>query len=384
MNTNPTGPSRSCMRFSTLLACLRMAMPVLGVYLAVRLGLLLADILAAHIGYGGNVSAPMMSWDSHFYVAIARNGYPVVSPVANGRLVYASGAFEPVFPALIYGAMSIGLSPVMATWTVSFLAGALTALVVWRLGTALVGEPAGLNAVVLFAVFPGMSVSWGLFYAECVGLGLVAGSLLLMLRKRWVLAGVLGALATATSPLALPLVAGPIVVIVQAIRRRQVSGALWSLLLVPLGFVGYAAWLGVHYHDPLFWWHLQHEAWGATVDFGASFATILRHPWTGNALGKGWLEWAGITAVVGGLIALWRARLPALINAYVLGVVALLLVSNQLGFKPRLLSWAFPVFIALAATLPGRWRQILIVLFAVLLPVTFFGYVLLGNTVIQP
>ena len=135
----------------------------------------------------------------------------------------------------------------------------------------------------------------------------------------------------------------------QALRRRQFPKALLPLVLAPLGFVAYVVYLGVHYHDILFWWHLQHQAWGAVIDYGKSLVVLLGHPWSGGYQGKGWVEWLGVIAVVIAVAALVRARPPLLITVYCAGLFVFMFVSNSLGFKPRFLSWAFPALIAVAA-----------------------------------
>jgi len=267
---------------------------------------------------------------------------------------------------------------------VSLVAGAISVLLVWRLGCTLCDERVGWIAAVLFCLFPGLAAPWGLLYSECVGLALAAGCLLLMVRQRWFWAGLVGAVATATSPMALPLVLAAGVPVVQSIRRHEAPGALVTVCLVPVGFLAYVAYLALRYHDPLFWWHLQHQAWGARVDFGRSLVALLAHPESGGYQGRGWTEWIGAAAVLAAVVALVRARLPTLINLYCAGTFVLMFVSNELGFKPRFLIWAFPSLIALAAITRGRgWRAIAIG-FAVLLPIVLVGYTNFGNYVIQP
>ena len=357
---------------------------LLGIYAVVRVALLAADAFAAHVSYSSNLAGPLHSWDSNWYLLIATHGLPAIAPMAGGQLTFGAAGFLPVFPLLIRLVVTLGLSPVGATLFVSIVAGAIATLVVWRLAAALAGEDVAWRAAVLFMVFPGMAIAWGLLYSECVGLALVAGSLLLILREKWVWAGVVGALATATSPSALPLVLAAAAPAVQALRRHEVPGALLTMLVVPTGFLVYVAALAFRYHDVLFWWHLQTQAWGASVDFGRSLLALLPHLWRIGYQGPAWLEWIGLVAVAGAVAALWRARLPASINAYCAGVLVLLFVSSNLGFKPRLLTWAFPALIAVAAaTRPRTWLAVVIA-FACLLPLVFVVYTTLGDSMAQP
>jgi len=362
------------------------AFRLLGLYVVARVTLLIADVLAAHVGYGSNLAGPLHSWDSNWYLVVATHGYPATAPMLNGQLTYGAAGFLPVYPALVRLVMLAGFPVVAAALVVSLLGGAVATLLVWRLGTALVDEATGWSAAVLFVVFPGMGIAWGLFYCECVGLALVAGSLLLMLREKWIWAGVVGAFATATSPMALPLALSAAVPAIQAIRRRQSPGALFTVFLAPTGFIGYVALLALRYHDALFWWHLQTQAWGASVDYGRSLLGLLPHLWRIGYQGPAWLEWIGLAAAIAAVAALWQAKLPGLLNAYCGGVLVLLFVSNSLGFKPRLLTWAFPALIAvakIARPYPRAWYATAVT-FACMLPLVFLTYTLLGNSMAQP
>ncbi|MGH9070767.1 MAG: glycosyltransferase family 39 protein [Acidimicrobiales bacterium] len=346
--------------------------------------LVLAAVLSSRIAYGGHVSIPLQLWDSGWYLKVAAHFYPAVPAMAYGHLTYAAGAFEPVFPVLVRAFEELSLPGLWAAFAVSFVAGAVAVVLVFYLARELCDERTARLATLLFSVFPGMAIAWGLLYSECVGLALAAGCLSLLVRRRWLWAGLVGAAATATSPLALPLALAALVAAVQALRRGAPRRALLAVVLVPVGFVAFAVGIGLYYHDLFFWWHLQHQAWGASVDFGRSLVVLLAHPGRISAEGLGWLEWLGVLAVVGALVALVRAKLPAPITAYCFGVFALLAFSASLGFKPRLLTWAFPSVMAVAATVRRRYCYALAALFACLLPVVFVVYTAFGNSVAQP
>jgi hypothetical protein len=362
------------------------ALSVLGAYIAARAILLVGAVFAAHLNYGSHVLWPMSDWDGNWYLQVAQTFYPSHLLSLHGQLTYNAAGFEPVFPALIRFFTFFGMTFAQSALFVSLVGGAAATLLVWRLGTVLVDEEVGRIAGILFAVFPGMAVAWGLFYCECVGLAFAAGCLLLLLRERWIWAGVVGALATATSPMAVPLVLPAGVAAYQAIRRRgrHGVGALGAVAIVPAGFVAYAGAIGIRYHDIFFWWHLQKQAWTAKIDFGSSLVNLLWHPFTGGFQGKGWMEWVGVVAVAFAVYALSRAKLPAIVNVYCGGVFVLMFVSNSLGFKPRFLAWAFPALIAVAVVTRRRgWRPIAL-FFAGLMPFVFLAYTLNGNYIIQP
>jgi hypothetical protein len=354
-------------------------------YLAVRAVLLIANVLAAHQSYGGHLAGPVASWDSHFYLSIARSGYPAeVLRNADGSLAYSSAAFLPVFPLLIAAVAHLGVPVVGAGIIVSVLAGWVATVAVWQLGTAVGDQQLGYGSAILFMTFPGMAISWGLIYSECVGTALVAISLLLMMHGRWVTAGVAGALASATSPVALALVVPALFLAVQEMRlHRRLSWALYTAILCPVGFVGFVLSDGIRYHDLLYYWHLQHEAWGVDIDFGKGLVLLLGHLWRGGYQGPAWLEWVAVVAVLLAGWAMYKARLPGFITAYVVATILLLFLSNQ-GLKPRLLTWAFPALIAVAAVLKPRSRNTLALAFMGLMPMLFLAFTTLGSQMVQP
>ena len=156
-----------------------------------------------------------------------------------------------------------------------------------------------------------MAIAWGLFYSECVGPALVAGCLLLMVRERWVWAGVVGALATATNPAALPLVLAALVPTVQALHQHErCRGRCPLSCSYPRDSWPTSCIWGSSPTYALYWWHLNHQAWDTSVDFGKSLLTLLPHFWKLGLPGPAWLEWMGLFAVVGAVIALVRAKAP--------------------------------------------------------------------------
>jgi hypothetical protein len=120
------------------------------------------------------------------------------------------------------------------------------------------------------------------------------------------------------------------------------------------------------------------------VDFGRSLVSLLAHPLRGGYQGKGWMEWVGVAAVAGAVVALVKAKPPLMITVYCLGVFVLLFASNSLGFKPRFLAWAFPALIAVAAATRKRGWLPIAITFAFVLPLVFLAYASFGNYMVQP
>jgi hypothetical protein len=354
------------------------------VYVFVRLYLLGLDAYAANHSFGGNLTGPLLSWDAWHYLAISKAGYPRTPPHVGGVLSFSNAAFEPAFPAMIRLLTILGVPSISAGLAVSVLGGAGATYFVWRIAAGVSTPVVARDAAILFTVLPGQAVAWGLLYSESLGIALATACLYFFMRGRYVAAGILGALATLTSPMALCLEVPMACAFLVGLWRRRRSRAWIAALLTPLGFLSYAAFLSVRYHDALYWWHLQRQAWGASFDYGTSLIRLLHH-WTKVAYqGPAYLEWAALVCVIGLLVAMWKARLPVYLSLYGLAVLLLLFGTNSLGFKPRFLVWAFPLVIAVSRSLSRPWRYAVIGASALAIAPLFIVYTTMGNSVAQP
>jgi Gpi18-like mannosyltransferase len=350
----------------------------------VRLYLLGLDAYAANHSYGGNVTGPLLSWDAWHYLAISRAGYPRTPPHVGGLLIFSNAAFEPAFPAMIRLVTLLGVPFISAGLVVSILGGAGATYFVWRIAQGIASPVVSRDAAILFMVLPGQSVAWGLLYSEGLGIALAAACLYFFVRERYLAAGILGALATLTSPMALCLVVPMAWALLVCLWRRRHSRTWIALLLTPLGFLSYAAFLSLRNHDALYWLHLQRQAWGESFDYGTSLIRLLHH-WTQVAYqGPAYLEWIAVICVLGLLAAVWRAKLPVYLSLYSVAVLLLLFGTNSLGFKPRFLVWAFPLVIAASKSLTRPWRYAVIGASALAIAPLFIAYTTMGNSVAQP
>ncbi|HYA67167.1 MAG TPA: hypothetical protein VED63_00405, partial [Acidimicrobiales bacterium] len=175
-----------------------------------------------------------------------------------------------------------------------------------------------------------------------------------------------------------------LVSVLQSLRHHERPRALVAVVIIPMGFIAFVGYLGLRYHDALYWWHLQHQAWGSSVDYGKSLLVLLVHPWSGGFQGRGWMEWIGLMCAGAAVAALVRAKPPLLITVYCIGTFVIMFVSNGIGFKPRLLTWAFPALLAVAATTRRRGWIPIAIAFAYMLPIVFLAYTTYGNYMIQP
>ena len=184
----------------------------------------------AGVGYWSTVAR----WDAGFYREIATMGYPPdVPPVVGGRAAWSSWAFLPLYPALVRLAMALGTLPFeVAATVVSLTCGGVAAVLFGRLMRDQVGDARGVVAFVVFCCAPAAAAEQ-LAYTESLGLALLAGVLLAVIRRRFGLGGVLALLLGLTRAIALPLIAVALVAAVVEWRRgRPLAGRTRASLAV--------------------------------------------------------------------------------------------------------------------------------------------------------
>jgi hypothetical protein len=162
------------------------------------------------------------AWDGQWYWFIAENGYPSVLPIGDGGSVATNQwAFLPVYPylskALTFGVLDWRI-PALA---VSVAAGFAAAVLLGALLLPHVGRSRALFAVALFSCSP-LAFMFQTTYAEPLGLALLLGALLLVDRRRYLLAVPVALVLAFTRPgiLALALAVG-LQVVVRLVRARR-------------------------------------------------------------------------------------------------------------------------------------------------------------------
>lgn len=308
---------------------------------------------------------PFVVWDAAWYVDIARHGYETSFAEVSGRAV--SMAFFPLFPALIWLVSALSpLSPAAASVFLSVVFGAGATVLVWVLVRRLAGDRMGRRAAVLFAFFPGSFV-FSMGYAEALLLVLAIACLIALLSERWLLAGIAGALATATRPNALALIVCCAWAAGVAIARRREWRAVSAPLLCSTGVLSFFGFLALRSGEWNAWFKIETDAWEERFDFGASSLDGAVLALQGGAGANAEVATLGLAFVVVSAVLLWRWRPPAVLSIYA-GIVSFLAIgSATLGARPRFLVTAFPLVLAVAWAARGRSFPAVLAASAVLL-----------------
>ena len=324
--------------------------------------------------------------DANHYLDIARNGYPAVLhfppkarphgyasfelvnlPAAWQHLLITYKprvptppfpflpAFFPLFPGLIWLLHWVaGGSFLGGGLLASVLSGAASALFVWLLAARVRDRWVADRAVIAFCVFPG-AMTFGMLYSEPLAIAIAAAALLAMLDRRWVLAGLLGALGTAERPTLIVLTGVLAVGAIVAIRDRREWRSLVAAPLSLAGVAAYFAWLGLRYHQAGFWFATERHGWNQSVDFGMHTFQLLT--WqlskvTSQDTVFNALLIVMFVAGIAGIVLMFFDRLPWPLTLFTVLTFLACIVSTAQSTKPRFVWSAFGIFIAMGSRLP--------------------------------
>lgn len=240
--------------------------------------------------FGSFLTVPGGHWDGSWYLNIATTGY--VNPNSRG--------FFPLYPLLIH---VLGFVTGVTYAAVLISLGALFAalFLLYRLTELDFSAQVARTTVALVAFCP-MAFFFSAMYTESLFLALSVGAIYAARRERWVIAGVAGALASATRNSGV-LMLVPILLLylygprgnAQAPRwdwstsrartllpRYRPRWNIWPVVLVPVGVVAFTVYLALQYHAGLDWITAQEKYFGHTSsDPISGFINGATTAWTG-------------------------------------------------------------------------------------------------------
>jgi hypothetical protein len=328
------------------------------------------------------------NWDGKWYLVILTRGYP--SHLSHKQ---TSLGFFPLYPVVTWlPAHVVGLSPSwheyeLAGLLIALITGACAVVLIGRLARSWWGERAERRVILFLCFFPG-AVVFSMVYTEGLLLTLVAGCLLAMQQRRWLLAGLLAALSTAVGPVAVAILPACAVAAAVELRRHGWHNGRRSLLtplMAPLGLIAFGGYLWLHTGTPFATYRAQHDAWAekttplALLRAGEELFRQITHTGGQTVINTNYIAGLlGAAILLAGLVLIVRRpRIPLPAVIWTLGVAVLTFTSAETPPNARLLLCAFPAIIVFAQRLRGRWFTALMVLNCVLLVsmswVTFVG-----------
>jgi hypothetical protein len=338
-----------------------------GVSILCRLVTVAAVVVAdvwTHKGLGHTLGG----WDGAWFLRAVDHGYPAHLPRTDGHVAANPVAFFPFFPLVVRVLHDVTrIDPLGLALVVSGATGVTATVAVGVLTREFAGPEAAGRAALLFAVFPGTFV-FSLAYAEGIVVTCVALGLLALLRRRWLAAGLLGLVTTASSPVSLAFVLSCAWCALVAVRRDRDWRALAAPVLAPVGFVLWMAYLWAHTGTLDAWRLTERGGWKSYPSLRYPLHLVwetLRSP-VAPVFTDRMLLLCSAATVVAAVLAV-RQRQPAPVLWYGLTAALLAACSAPVGLRPRFMMLAFPLVIAVATRVRGRAFSWLVVGSAVLL-----------------
>lgn len=323
-------------------------------YLLAR-ALTLVALVVIDLSGHHSLSGKLARWDGTWFLQAAEQGWPRHLPMVHGHVAANTTAFFPVFPlAIRWLSLDGTLSPLAVGVVISGVTG-LTALVaIGLLVRRFTDREQAIRATLLFAVFPG-TFAFSLVYAEGIALTCIALGLIALLDRRWWLAGLLGLVASATSPIALAFVVSCAWCAGWVMWRDRTLRPLAAPVLALLGFLAYMGWLWRHTGVLNAWRLTESGGWRSSTSLSYPFhifGTFLRNPLSPTLTGQ-ILVVGTVFAVIGAVLAI-RQRQPAPVLIYGIAAALLAAIASPVGLRPRFIMLAFPLVVAYGTRLRGR------------------------------
>jgi len=259
------------------------------------------------------------NWDGVDYINIAKNGY------SSSRLTN----FFPLYPMIIRLVNKIISSPLITGLIISwvFMVGAIYYyLKVIKLLFKVDDNLEALRATLLFVLFPS-AIYLMAVYTESLFAFLALGAIYYALKKRYLIAGLLTALATITHTNGVFLLILITLILIE--EKQRLKNVLVTLVVGSLGIVAYMAYLWAHFNNPLDFIAAQHD-----------------HGWLRHSLLNRLGSFSALDIVLGITIIItiiywWKRRKSFAI--YSLLYLLIPLVGGQFGGFPRYTLMIFPI-----------------------------------------
>lgn len=295
-------------------------------------------------------------WDTDWYNRIARLGY-----YYNGPGEQSAVAFFPGYPAAMRLVAFVVRDTLVAGVVVTYAAGFAAAALLWRWCRAALGARAARLAVAVLVLYPFAFFLFGVVYSDALFLAAALAAFVLLEEDHPWLAGLAGAVATASRPVGVAVTVG---LAVRAVERRGGFRRLrWrdaGVLLSVAGLAAFMALLWYRFGDPLAMTKVYAaDGWYRSVDL----ETALKLRWFRLLRDGGLLDAANLALTLQGFLTVVALALVPVAGrrfgwgygVYALGVILIPLsgTSDFLSMGRYVLA-AFPCFGAGAAVLASR------------------------------
>jgi hypothetical protein len=231
------------------------------------------------------------------------------------------------------------------------------------------------------AVVENMAYTEGLFTA------LAVWTLLAVLRSNWLTAGTLCLFAGLTRPAAAALIAAVFLAALVTIIQRRDGWRPWlAMLLAPLGYVGYVAWVGLRLGRLDGYLEMQRSGWNMRLDAGGYTLQQAGHTVTEPSRLGFYVITLSLAAAIVLFVLAVRDRQPWPLLVYAgVGILLVVVTAGGMSGKARYLLPLFPLLLPVAARLvPARPGPRAVVLLGLALFSAWYGAYLTLDWPVSP
>lgn len=295
------------------------------------------------------------NFDGVHYLGIAKDAYAY----------QFTQAFFPIYPVLIrigsYLTFGNLLISALLISNIAFLAGLI---IFHKLVSNFFDKKIAMWSCLFLLTFP-TSFFFGSVYTEGLFFLLIIGSFYLFSKNKIILAAILGAVASGTKLMGLFLL--------PAFYFAKNRKSLYPLLLIPVGFLSYVAYLKIKFNNPLYFLSSQQifgqeRSTDTIVLLPQVFVRYIKILLTTNGLlfTSALLE---LVATVFGLtiILVSYKKIPKEWFVFALFTILIPTLTGTLISMPRYVIIAFPIYIALALIKSTLLKTSILIIFTVLL-----------------
>lgn len=300
----------------------------------------------------GQWDAHSCRWDCGWFTSILEAGYDRAPRAAQAG--YANYAFFPLFPILAsMPRLVLRLEPRDALALTSSLLHLAAAWTFYRYLLQRLERESALFGALLLLLSP--YAIYGISgYSEPLYFLLITGGFWAVHDRRWLLAGLFGALLSATRSNGALF---GVVLLVAGLRRhrqlardsRELARFLIALALVPVGILAFMAYLQDRTGDALAFVQVQ-AAWDRR--FGNPLENLLR----GLSSSDRNLYFASI-ALLGSAVSIYLAARRYYEESVSLLLNVLLPLSSGLHSMPRFVGWQMPLLFGLVLLVGSSWKR---------------------------
>ena len=337
-------------------ARLRWHVPEIVAYCVVRaIGLI---VLAAMASRPGDLTSLLTKWDGSFYLQVARHGYDTALTYRpDGSLVNTDIVFFPLYPFLT-AVLGLAVGVTAAALLLSLVSGIVAAVAMCGIGEHLYDKRTGVILAALWAALP-TAVVESMAYPESLYTALAALTLLFLLKRRWIAAGVAAFFAGLTHPTGLAAALTIGVCLIATLLRREHGWKPWAATAMGVvGTVAYLAWVAVALGRWDGFSYMEERGWGSSPSIVGVWHQIT-HTLT-HSLPLGYqvpvfvLGFSLLFAILLTLSKVRREGQPVVAFAWLSIALALFIGPTYFHAEARFLMPDFPLLLPPAAFLARR------------------------------